>query len=379
MLVVLIAIVGIVVDVGMAFRTQRQLQAAADAAALAGAQKLPDPTLAAQTAQTFGTGPSGTNQISNVTVAESVATACVTTIPGCRPVNTVSVVENAAIPTFFSKIVGFNSFNVKVKATACSPCGSKPVDIMLVLDRTGSMCENSSGAVDPACTDLNNAKAGIRTFLSYFDPKQAHIGLAVLPPATSVSAKCIAPGSANYNSTTAAYLLVPLSSDFRNTDGTLNSSSNLVSTLACVKGNGTTSYANAIDAAQAQLVANGRANVPHVIVFFSDGAANTGPSYYSATNPYRSQPCHQGGTSAGNAKAAGTIVYSIGYALDDDTGGCRNSNGSVENPAITVYQALGAIASSPDKFLVKPNPGELQTIYTTIAEDISAGSSSLIG
>ena len=157
MLVILIAVVGIVVDVGMAFRTQRQLQAAADAAALAGAQKLPDPTLAAQTAQTFGTGPSGTNQISNVTVAESVATACVTTIPGCRPVNTVSVSENASIPTFFSKIVGFNSFNVKVKATACSPCGSKPVDIMLVLDRTGSMCQDSAGRADPSCTDLNNA------------------------------------------------------------------------------------------------------------------------------------------------------------------------------------------------------------------------------
>jgi hypothetical protein len=178
---------------------------------------------------------------------------------------------------------------------------------------------------------------------------------------------------------TAAYLLVPLSSDFRNTDGSLNSTSNLVSTLACVQGNGTTSYANAIDAAQAQLAANGRTNVPHVIVFFSDGAANTGPNYYAATNPYRAQPCHQGGTSAGAAKAAGTTVYSIGYALDDDTGGCKNANGTVESPAITVYQALGAIASSPDKFLVKPNPGELQTIYTTIAEDISAGSSSLIG
>jgi von Willebrand factor type A domain-containing protein len=241
------------------------------------------------------------------------------------------------------------------------------------------MCQTSTGAADPSCTDLNNAKAGIRTFLSYFDPKQAHIGLAVLPPATSLSAKCTTPQSTNYNSASAAYLLVPLSSDFRNTNGTLNTSSNLVSTLACVQGNGTTSYANAIDAAQAQLVANGRSNVPHVIVFFSDGAANTGPSYYSSTSPYRAQPCHQGVNSAGSAKAAGTTVYSIGYALDDDTGGCKNANGTVENPAITVYQALGGMASSSDKFLVKPNPGELQTIYTTIAEDISAGSSSLIG
>ena len=379
MLVILIAVVGIVVDVGMAFRTQRQLQAAADAAALAGAQKLPDPTAAAATARSFGTGTGGNNQIDNVSVNEGVSTACVTTIPGCRPVNTVSVSENATIPTFFSKIVGFNAFTVKVKATACSPCGSKPVDIMLVLDRTGSMCQDSAGRSDPSCTDLNNAKAGIKTFLSYFDPAQAHVGLAVLPPATSVSAKCTQPQSTNYNSTTAAYLLVPLSNDFRNTDGTLNTSSNLVSTVNCLQGNGTTSYANAIEAAQAELAAHGRTSVPHVIVFFSDGAANTGPSYYASTSPYRAKPCHQGVTSAGNAKATGTIVYSIGYALDDDTGGCKNANGSVESPAITVYDALQGIATTPDKFLVKPNPGELQTIYSAIAEDISAGSSSLIG
>ena len=75
------------------------------------------------------------------------------------------------MPTFFSKVLGFNSFKIKVKATACSPCGSRPVDVMLVLDRTGSMCQDSSGANDPACTDLNNAKAGIRTFLTLLRPE----------------------------------------------------------------------------------------------------------------------------------------------------------------------------------------------------------------
>ena len=49
-----------------------------------------------------------------------------------------------------------------------------------------------------------------------------------------------------------------------------------------------------------------------------------------------------------------------------------------ETPAITVYQALGGIASSASQFQVKPSPGELQTIYSTIAADISHGSSSLI-
>jgi hypothetical protein len=116
-----------------------------------------------------------------------------------------------------------------------------------------------------------------------------------------------------------------------------------------------------------------------VIVFASDGAANVGPSNYPSTSPYRTQPCHQGVTSANVAKASGTIVYSIGYALDDATGGCVNSvSGKAEAPAITVYQALGGIASSPSQFLVRPGPGELQTIYSAVAEDIAHGSSSLI-
>jgi hypothetical protein len=65
-------------------------------------------------------------------------------------------------------------------------------------------------------------------------------------------------------------------------------------------------------------------------------------------------------------------------ALDDDTGGCRSYNGTVESPAITVRQALVQIASSADKFLERPGPGELQTIYSAVAQDIAHGTSSLI-
>jgi hypothetical protein len=376
MLVAVIAVVGFVIDVGHAYQAQRSLQGAADAAALAGAQQLPDPVLAQQTAQQYGSTATGKNHITDVNVTEQVSTSCNATIPGCSPVNMVSVNEDATVPTFFSKIVGVNSFNLHVHAAACSPCGARAVDIMLVLDRTGSMCQDSNGVDQhPTCPDMNNAKDGLRTFLSYFDPTMAHVGFAVLPPAANPARPCDAPGT--YTST--AYTLVPLSSNFKNPDGTLNTNSSLVSTINCVQSNGSTSYANAIEAAQAELTLHGRANVPKVIVFASDGAANTGPSTYPTTSPYRTQPCHQGVTSAGTAKALGTVIYSIGYALDDATGGCVNSvSGKAELPAITVYQALGGIASSPSQFLVKPVAGELQTIYSSIAEDIAHGSSSLI-
>jgi Flp pilus assembly protein TadG len=376
MLVAVIAVVGFVIDIGHAYQAQRSLQGAADAAALAGAQQLPDPVMAQQTAQQFGSTATGKNHITDVNVTEQVSTSCNATIPGCAPVNMVSVNEDATVPTFFSKIVGVDSFNVHVHAAACSPCGARAVDIMLVLDRTGSMCQDSLGRDQhPTCPDMNNAKDGLRTFLGYFDPSMAHVGFAVLPPAADPTRPCDVPGS--YTST--AYKLVPLSSDFRNADGTLNTRSSLVATINCVQSNGSTAYANAIEAAQAELDLHGRPNVPQVIVFASDGAANTGPSTYASTSPYRTQPCRQGVTSAGLAKARGTIIYSIGYALDDATGGCVNSvSRAAETPAITVYQALGGIASSPSQFFVRPTAGELQTIYASIAQDISHGSSSLI-
>ena len=377
--VVLVGMIGIVIDIGYAYKTQRDLQAAADAAALAGAQELPDSAAAKTLATQYGASNAGGNKITKVPVTETITTNCISTIPGCNPVNSVAVNETADVPTFFAKVFGLNSFTVHVKATACSPCGSKPVDVMLVVDRTGSMCQNSAGANDPACTDLNNAKAGVRTFLNFFDPTIAYVGLAVLPPATSVTNRCATPATGNYNSVTAAYTIVPMSHDYKNADGSLNNSSNLLSTLNCIQGAGSTAYANAIEAAQAELDAHGRPKVPDVIVFMSDGAANIGPTYYATTSPYRTQPCHQGITSSNVEKAKGTTLYSIGYAVDDDTGGCRSYTGAVESPAITINQALQGIASNPGNYFVKPAPGSLQGIYTAIAQDISHGSSSLIG
>jgi hypothetical protein len=388
MMVAVIAVVGFVIDIGHAYQAQRSLQGAADAAALAGAQQLPDPTLAQQTAQQFGSTAAGKNHITDINVTEQVSTSCNATIPGCSPVNMVSVNEKGTVPTFFSKIVGVNSFDLHVHAAACSPCGAKPVDIVLVLDRTGSMCEDSSGRdTHPNCADLNAATNGIRTFLGYFDPGLAHVGLVVLPPGipTASGYPCDNPDNTvanqNYNKASAVYTVVPMSSDYRNSDGTLNSRSRLISTVNCIKSNGSTAYADAIDAAQAELDAHGRANVPKMIVFFTDGAANTGPTSYPANSPYRTKPCHQGITSANNAKAKGTVVYSIGYALGDATGGCVNSvpNPDVaETPSISVSSTLGQIASAPDKFLVSPDPSQLQGIYSSVAQDIAHGSSSLI-
>jgi uncharacterized membrane protein len=383
MMVPLLALTGFVIDIGYAYYVQRSLQSTADAAALAGAQKLPDSAAAVGLAKQYGSSGSAKNFRANAgSVDETVTTRCLTSVPGCSPVNAVVVDETAHPKTLFLRVLGFDNFTVHTRSTACSPCGVKPLDIVMVLDRTLSMCMDHNGRLDPSCTDLNNARSGMKTFLNLMDPQMDRVGLVVLPPATSVANRCAVPQTSNYDSRSAAYVVVPLSNDYK-TGTRLNTSSRLVSTIDCQQGGGETSYANALEQAQAELDAHGRSNVQDVIVFFSDGAANTGPSYYGNSSPYRSQPCHQGVNSAAAAKAKGTIIYSIGYDLNALNGGANNCTaysftGPPESPPITAYQALSQIASSSATFYNQPSAGELTSLFTQVATDVQRGAARLI-
>lgn len=187
-LIVLLGMGALVLDVDYAFYVQRSLQASADAAALAAAQELPDPAAARSVGLQYGANSGGKNRRDNVPgVTTSVTTRCATYSP-CRPVNAVVVTETATVPTKFARVLGIDTFTIHARATACSPRSSAPVDVMLVLDRTGSMCEDSNGNPDPACTDLNNARSGMKTFLAYMDPANDWVGFAVFPPARSSQA-----------------------------------------------------------------------------------------------------------------------------------------------------------------------------------------------
>ena len=83
-----------------------------------------------------------------------------------------------------------------------------------------------------------------------------------------------------------------------------------------VQAGGQTAYANALDAAKAELDAHGRPGVQKVIVILSDGAANTGPTYLPPSSPYRTQPCQTGVNVANQQKSDGVLLYSIAYDLD---------------------------------------------------------------
>lgn len=375
-LIPILGMVGLAIDVGYAYYSQRSLQSTADAAALAGASKLPDAAGASALAAQYGTSVGAKNAIksnSGITgVQQTISAKCVRSLPGCAPNNAVVVDESGNVGTFFLRLFGVTKLPVHVRSTACGPCADRPADIVAIFDRTGSMCQTWSGANDPACTKLHNAKSGMETMLKSLDPSLDRVGLVVLPPVGAGKSNCSASDQNAYNATTSKWLLVPLTSLYQ-AGGVLDHSSTLVSTIDCLQAGGTTAYANAIEAAQAELAADARPGALRYIVFFTDGAANTGPTYYSTSSPYRAKPCHQGVTSAGVVKAAGTTIYSIGYTLQGQGGTsnvCESYTGATET-GITAYSALQQIASRADTFFDNESVDGLDAVFAAVATQIT--------
>lgn len=379
----MLGITGLVVDVGHVYNAHRELQASADAAALAGAQELPDSSLATSTAYQYSSSPGQKNVHPDMpNVATTVTAKCLTSTQiTCKPVNALVVTQKADVNTIFLKVLGINSISIGAKSTASMKGGTAfPLDVMIVLDRTGSMCQ--------PCTKIQNAKDGMKAFLAAMRPSVDRIGLAMFPPPPGLSSKCSNSQTSYYDAAANPYVVSPLATDFRTSDtGPLNTSSDIVQTINCVQTGGGTSYATALEKAQAELDLNGRPTAQDVIVFFTDGEANYGPWYYGNTSSFRTNPCGQAINSAAAAKATGTWVYTIAYDTSSSAycqgyrnwDGCRQGAAQVfqcdERPRVTALSALQQMASLIDgetKFYNQPSAGELETIFERVAMDLSS-------
>jgi hypothetical protein len=123
-LTVLLGMSALVLDVGAWFRTKRQLQATADAAALAGAQALPDsPGNAQSMAVTYADKNGGGVLAGDVTVSSTNGGN-----------DTISVAAKKNQPGFFSRVFGVNAVDVgaKAKAIVGSPHSAMYVAPMVV-------------------------------------------------------------------------------------------------------------------------------------------------------------------------------------------------------------------------------------------------------
>ena len=188
MLVVLLGIGAFAIDIGYAYYAKRQLQSAADAAALAGAQDLPNAATAVATATSYGAANTPANLASFAFTYQTKCTATAIIATGCTASvnpNELLVTATASTDTWFAGMFGYKHFNVTAHANACSPCSSTPVDIVIALDRTGSMCDSKDAG--NFCTDLDNAKDGVQTLLTIMNPPAAQIGMVAFPPVGTTS------------------------------------------------------------------------------------------------------------------------------------------------------------------------------------------------
>jgi Flp pilus assembly protein TadG len=107
-LVVLMGAAALTLDVGVWFREQRQAQATADAAALAGAQALPStPLTAVSLAQQYADSNGGGVAAADITLRSDFATD-----------DTVRVAVTRTAPSFFATVFSFGSVDVHAHAAA---------------------------------------------------------------------------------------------------------------------------------------------------------------------------------------------------------------------------------------------------------------------
>ncbi len=401
---VLLGMAALVVDVGHVMSVKRNLQASVDAAALAGAQQLPNGSAAAAAAQVYG--PSVSTGAKNGVAGAgtpTITTGCLTTDATCvasRP-DALNVKASASVSMSFAKVLGIGSINVDASSTAARTEVSKPMDIALVIDHTGSMQGQ-----------MTNLQAGVAAFLDHLDPTLDRVALIVLPPVVKQTTKCSLLGTSTNPypiGSDNSYLLDPLTTNF----------AALKSDVTCLTASGATSYKQALVSAEAELNQNGRTGVQKVIVFETDGAANTVPeSAYSnlttGSDGYPTGTARPGAGPGGGSYAddinrpcgsavdyatmiAGTTdIYTVGYetgtAGSDTTcyqaphlasaGSTSCTSKGKKNPAavcftqiqesISATTALKAIAQQPDRFFDQENGSQLDQTFTAIASQFAS-------
>jgi Flp pilus assembly protein TadG len=430
-IVIVVGMGALAVDVGFFVHERENVQYAVDAGALAGAALLPNNGVGAATAaQNFTLLNDKGLNAGNVSVsfrclvgnvATDVPASCdpktdaswTTTSTGlkaspCVPANTdkcnvIVVSASNSVKFYLAPILHIKQGNTgSITSAACSgACGAPPtipVDLVVIIDRTGSM----------SAADLTNARTAADALLQSYNPAIQYVALGTLGPSeTSPScsganspAAVLAASSGQYDETTVAKWIpvgltgtgspaAPVNEAYVNANGTLNTNSTIVKGIACLNTSGTgTNLATPMKMAKQYLQAHGRPGVKWGIVLETDGTPNYGVG--TASN----YTCQQASTEATAAKAAGIEVFTIGFGLvATDT--CPDASGFWKSKPATNVLADMATLSADDKggcttqanadaenadgdhFFCQPKTAQLTSIFQTVASAAS-GSTRLI-
>lgn len=379
-MIVILGFAALAIDVGMFLHERREIQKAVDAAALAGAQKLPDSWTEAEAdanewLQKNGVDASnGDSADFSFTCTSEFDIAC---DASKKRWDTIIVEAERNVPFHFAPVLGLDNLPVSASAAACRGlCGESPfaaLDVMMVLDRTGSM---SNG-------DMHNAQDAAKAILGVFEEGVHRVGLAALGPAKdtedckaqgySCSGSSCSPALPYPNVPDVRWVTTHLSEDYQNPDGSPNESSSLVANIECLKTSSVgTNLGDPVWAAAEELQANGRQGQDKAwaMIVLSDGAANQpedgkGSSCGAESDSYN--PCDYAVEKAEAAKALGIEIYTIGYGVEDDNANrcdCDNNGAWEDSSARDVLQEM---ATDEDHYFEEPKGGDLTPVFEEIA------------
>jgi hypothetical protein len=413
--VVLLAALALVVNGGVLRRSNQELWNALDAGALAGVQSLPaNASQAASDARRFAL--LNNPDISSLTVsfrclvgdrngdgspdAADVPAVC---DPGssaswtcadgkcvspCDPAlagqvcNTVVIEGTVATDYQMSGITGVAGADTTYQSAACiGVCGADPtvpLDIGLILDRTGSMSD----------ADLANVENAALETLRILDPAKQSVAIAALGPSKR-SASCqgsngrgvAAPAgqSSTWIISPYPYANKPLVTDYQNADGTLNTNSQLVESINCLDHSSVgTNLGDPLRAMADELINYGRPGVAKGILLMTDGAANQ-PN---------SNSCAYANDAATAVKNRGVELFTIGFGVVGDQ--CVDATG----PFVNAYAStlLASMADQPtvdngctnaentdgDHYYCEPRGSDLSSVFKAAATALIQGSAHLV-
>ncbi len=236
MLLVIIPAIGLAIDGAIVMWEKARLSASVDAAALAAARSLSvGQDLASQTASAvnmaqnyfqanFQPGQMGTTVVNGqptVTVAQSGSVT-----------RTVTIQATINVPLYFLRIIGFTTASLQASGQA----SRRDVNVVLVLDRSGSMAMSNS---------CNPMIAAAQTFTNMFVDGRDQLSLITFQRTASL--------------------------DYAPTKTFKSSNPSLTSVLGQLVCTGSTASAEALSLAHQQIQNKGWPGALNVVVFFSDG------------------------------------------------------------------------------------------------------------
>lgn len=251
---------------------------------------------------------------------------------------------------------------------------STPLDIVLVLDASGSM-DDSMGNRD-STKRIEALKAAANAFVDEIakanegvsDANQQH-RVAVVKFAGNgterIGNDTYWSGGYKYNYSQRMLGLTACTQDGKGT---------ITSRINAIKPAGATRADEGMSQAKKALDDNPRPGAKTVVVFFTDGTPTT-------SNEFSESVANRAVSTAKALKDGGTTIYTVGIqnganpSVDPDSWGATDENKflhavSSNYPAATEYDELGARATDSDFYKTATNADDLKDVFSGISQDI---------